>query len=210
MKIGIVGGTGDFGARLATRFVHAGHQVVIGSRKAEKAVEVVANIKANSHTYIELYAGTNADAAAFSDVVFLSIPFEHAASTINDISDVLHDKIIVSNIVPVGKLKSGFFRKAIHDSVGDLIAYMVPADNTVVAALHTIPAHQLTEGNLETFVFMDNFSVFDDIVRMFDSINIKAYDGGNLEDSIIAEDMTVFLLNLNKWNKTGAKSLKLV
>ena len=37
LVIGILGGTGDQGRGLARRFALAGHQVIIGSRSAERA-----------------------------------------------------------------------------------------------------------------------------------------------------------------------------
>ncbi|HET6758113.1 MAG TPA: NAD(P)-binding domain-containing protein, partial [Propionibacteriaceae bacterium] len=42
MKIGILGGTGPQGRGLARRLAAAGHEVVIGSRAAERAEKVAA------------------------------------------------------------------------------------------------------------------------------------------------------------------------
>ena len=69
MKIGIVG-AGNIGASAARLFVKAGHEVAIAnSRGPETLTELVA----------ELGGGANAvtvdEAAAFGDVVFVSIPF---------------------------------------------------------------------------------------------------------------------------------------
>ena len=44
-KIAILGGTGDQGLGLALRFCQAGREVVIGSRKAERAVEAAENVR---------------------------------------------------------------------------------------------------------------------------------------------------------------------
>ena len=38
MNVAVVGGTGDFGLALAERLVEAGHDVVVGSRDAARAV----------------------------------------------------------------------------------------------------------------------------------------------------------------------------
>ena len=84
-------------------------------------------------------------------------------------------------------------------------------DNIIVSALHTIPAKQLADDQkLDTFMFIDREEHYEIMYNLFKSINIIAYDGGSLEESIIAEEMTLFLLNLNLLNKIGAKSLRLV
>ena len=44
--IAILGGTGDQGLGLALRFAKAGRPVVIGSRKAEKAVQAADEVRA--------------------------------------------------------------------------------------------------------------------------------------------------------------------
>jgi predicted dinucleotide-binding enzyme len=55
--IGILGGTGAHGRGLAGRFARVGHEVVIGSRKAERAQAIAAS-------YEGVWGGSNAEAAA--------------------------------------------------------------------------------------------------------------------------------------------------
>ena len=43
--IAILGGTGDQGLGLALRFCQSGRRVIIGSRKAERAVEAAENVR---------------------------------------------------------------------------------------------------------------------------------------------------------------------
>lgn len=211
MKIGIIGGTGSFGQALAARFAFAGHKVYIGSRNKIKAEKVVLKIKETSHVKLDLFGTTNKGATFLSDIVFLSIPYEHMIDTLNDINVNLHNKFIVSNIVPITKMVHRFYRTNINDSVVDIIYELVSTDNTIISALHTIPAKQLANGQrLNTFMFMDESRYYEFMYNLFKCIDIKAYDGGFLAESIIAEEMTVFLLNLNLLNKFGSKSLRLV
>ena len=44
MKISLLGGTGSFAEGLAIRWAKAGHEILIGSRKLEKAQEEVAKM----------------------------------------------------------------------------------------------------------------------------------------------------------------------
>ena len=61
MKIGILGGTGKEGAGLAVRWAQAGHEIVIGSRDAErartKAAELTAPQKKQLLSVIDEYVG---------------------------------------------------------------------------------------------------------------------------------------------------------
>ena len=45
MKVAVIGGTGGQGLGIATRFIQAGQDVVIGSRTVEKAEAAVAKVK---------------------------------------------------------------------------------------------------------------------------------------------------------------------
>jgi predicted dinucleotide-binding enzyme len=60
MRIGIVGGTGPAGRGLALRLAAAGDQVVVGSRQAERAQEIVAGLlEAWPDRPLPIVGGTN-------------------------------------------------------------------------------------------------------------------------------------------------------
>ena len=63
-RIAVIGGTGPQGKGLAYRWVRHGHEVVIGSRSAEKAVatahEVADRVAANG-SYAALWRSWNGD-----------------------------------------------------------------------------------------------------------------------------------------------------
>ena len=66
MKIGIIGGTGPQGLGIAKRLAIAGEDVIVGSRKEEKALTVVeeANEEIKEYNPKELVGMANEDAAA--------------------------------------------------------------------------------------------------------------------------------------------------
>ena len=69
MRIGIIG-TGRIGGTLATQFARLGHEVAVSnSRGAESLADVVAHLGANAR------AATPAEAAAFGELVIVSVPF---------------------------------------------------------------------------------------------------------------------------------------
>ena len=79
--IAILGGTGDQGLGLALRFAKAGRKVVIGSRKEEKALAAVEEVKA-AVPGADVEGYENAEATTKTSLIILSVPFEHTAGTV--------------------------------------------------------------------------------------------------------------------------------
>ena len=74
LVIGILGGTGDQGRGLARRFALAGHLVIIGSRRHERAQDTALQIAQETGNHVRGLA--NADAARESGVVIAAVPWE--------------------------------------------------------------------------------------------------------------------------------------
>ena len=78
-RIAVIGGTGPQGKGLGYRFARHGHTVVLGSRAAEKAVPVAAEVTerlAGVDGAGEVSGASNADALTGADVVLLAIPYD--------------------------------------------------------------------------------------------------------------------------------------
>lgn len=88
MKIGIIG-TGDIGGALARHWGGAGHQLVISSRHPEQlqalAKEIGPNVK----------VGTPREAAAFGDVVLISVPYGATPQVGRDYAAELKGKVVL-------------------------------------------------------------------------------------------------------------------
>jgi 8-hydroxy-5-deazaflavin:NADPH oxidoreductase len=88
MKIGIIG-TGDIGGALARHWGAAGHQLVISSRHPEQlqalAQEIGPNVK----------VGTPREAAAFGDVVLVSVPYGATPQVGRDFAAELKGKVVL-------------------------------------------------------------------------------------------------------------------
>jgi len=89
--IAILGGTGDQGLGLALRFCRSGRRVLIGSRKAERAVEAAENVR-EQVSGADVKGLGNDEAAAGAAIVILSVPFEHTASTVKGIKESLRER----------------------------------------------------------------------------------------------------------------------
>ena len=72
MKIAILGGTGSLGKGLSSRWIKAGHDLIIGSRDLSKAQEVAVELG------LDASAGMlNIDAASNCELACLTVPFAH-------------------------------------------------------------------------------------------------------------------------------------
>ena len=88
MKIGIIG-TGDIGGALARHWGAAGHELLISSRHPEQlqalAKEIGPNVK----------VGTPREAAAFGDVVLVSVPYSATPQIGRDYAAELKGKVVL-------------------------------------------------------------------------------------------------------------------
>ncbi|NNN20107.1 MAG: NAD(P)-binding domain-containing protein, partial [Acidimicrobiaceae bacterium] len=75
MLIGIVGGTGAAGRSLALRFSSLGHQVMLGSRTAEKAKEASHGLLSQDGLVGGISGMTNLQAAG-AEMVFIATPWD--------------------------------------------------------------------------------------------------------------------------------------
>ena len=79
MKIGIVGGTGNFGKGLALRWAKR-HEIYIGSRSLEKAEQTVKDYQLELQNYgvdASFIGTSNRDAIAHAEVIVLTVKFDY-------------------------------------------------------------------------------------------------------------------------------------
>ncbi|NJN55265.1 MAG: NAD(P)-binding domain-containing protein, partial [Anaerolineae bacterium] len=74
MKIAILGGTGDEGFGLGYRWAAAGHEIIIGSRLAEKGASAAADMKTRL-PQANVTGTDNLSAAQQAELVVLSVPY---------------------------------------------------------------------------------------------------------------------------------------
>ena len=88
MKIGIIG-TGDIGGALARHWGAAGHQLVISSRHPEQLQSLADEIGPN------VKVGTAREAAAFGEVVLISVPYGATPQVGRDYAAELKGKVVL-------------------------------------------------------------------------------------------------------------------
>lgn len=189
--IGIIGGTGNLGRGLALRWARASLEIVIGSRYIEKAEKVAKEI--GEKTGGAVRGLTNRDATRVSDVVVLTIPFDGVRSIIEDVSQYLDGKIVISTIVP---------QIFLERSAAEIIKELLPRSTYVASAFHNIGYKALID--LEKEVESDVAVCGDEeakrvAIELAEKIpGVRAFDCGPLEYSRIIENFTHLLIYMNK------------
>ena len=94
MKIGIVG-TGRVGGTLGTAWAKAGHSVMFSSLDLEHDRKLAASVGPNAR------AGTPREAAAFGDVLLISVPYHALPQVGKDLGELLKGKVVIDTCNPV-------------------------------------------------------------------------------------------------------------
>ncbi|MDW8084323.1 MAG: NADPH-dependent F420 reductase [Candidatus Caldarchaeum sp.] len=194
VKAAVIGGTGDMGFGLAVRLAHAGVEVVIGSRKVERAIEAAEKIKAIvKHGNVS--GKINPESVKNCDFVFFSIPYEGLREIAQSVAEFIEkNSVVVSCVVPFVENKS---------SAAEELAELLPAGTRLVSALHTVSASLLTDldkpVDSDTFLFGDDKEAKKQVAKLLSKIaGLRPVDGGPLKNSKYGELFTRFLVGINK------------
>jgi NADPH-dependent F420 reductase len=208
--VAVIGGTGPQGKGLGYRFARHGHDIVLGSRAAEKA-EAVAD-EVNQRLVGVADAGTarglaNEDAVAVADVILLAVPYDGHDELVASLP--LAGKTVISCVNPLAFDKRGAHGLVINNGEGSAAesAAALQPEATVVGAFHNVAAPSLW-GEDE---FLD-----EDVVVVGDSVEAKevamqlasavtgrpGIDGGKLRLARVLEPLTAVLISINRRYKT--------
>jgi len=205
MQIALLGGTGDIGEGLALRMARdTDHEVVVGSRTAEKARDAAADYEATLADHgvdADLGAAENPEAAAGADVVVLSVPAYHLVDTVESVADDLSG-VLVSPAVGLKRDEEGLhYNPPGVGSVTELAAGAAPDGVPVVGAYHNLAAGRLAD--LEADLDWDVPVVADDegarrtVLDLTSGLaGLRPLDAGGLANASEVEALTPLLINL--------------
>jgi hypothetical protein len=201
LTLGLLGGTGPQGRGLALRFAVAGHRVLLGSRDAERARSVVAELLAGRD--LPVSGVGNADAAAGADAVFLICPFEGQAALLPDLAEAIGDKVVVDMINPLGWDERGAYPLDVPEGSAAEQAQALLPRARVTAAFHHAPPRLL--GDLDLEVDTDVLVAGDDpeakavVLRLADQIpGCRGIDAGPLRLARQLEGFTAVVVGVNR------------
>jgi NADPH-dependent F420 reductase len=211
-KIAIVGGTGDLGSGLAKRWARAGHEIVIGSRDAGRAVDTALQFNAEAET-TSISGMENGDAAAAGKIVVLTVPYENHTPTLETIRDKVQGKIVIDVTVPLMPPKVRTVQLPEGGSCSKAAQAQLGADVRVVSAFQNVAAAHLAD--LEHDIDCDVLVCGNDkdarevVVKLAEDASMKAWHAGVIANSAIAEALTSALIFMNRHYKIDGAGIRI-
>jgi NADPH-dependent F420 reductase len=205
-RIAVIGGTGPQGKGLAYRWARHGHEVVIGSRHAGKAIAIaqqVADRIVDEGGAPMVSGASNAAAAGGAEVVVLAVPYDGHDELVTSLAGELAGKTIVSCVNPLGFDKGGPYGLDIEGSAAESAAAIVP-EATVVGAFHHVSAVSLWSDaaylDHEDVLVCGDSAEGKEIAReLARSVTSRSgIDAGRLRLARQLEPLTAVLISINK------------
>ena len=208
--IAVLSGTGKEGPGLALRWAYNGYSVLIGSRQAEKAEAIAAEL--NQTLGKEIVRGFDNDQAArLADISILTVLQSAHQPALEGLRDALQGKILVDATARVD------FRDPhppAPPSAGEIAQQILGPGVRVVAALQTVPAHALKHNlgqplDFDVLVCANDVGAAQQVMYLIDGADMRACYAGKLDNAVVVEGITSILISVNKHYKIKTASVRI-
>jgi NADPH-dependent F420 reductase len=200
VKIAIIGGTGPEGSGLGFRWAAAGHEVLIGSRKAEKGEQVAAELVAKEPEF-RIVGMDNETAVSQADIAVLAVPYTAQAATLESVKEQLAGKLLITVVAPTGEKKVRVYRLESGLSAAEEAQQQLGEDVRVVAAFQNIGAHNLLDLDykLDCDVLVCGEKAADKAVaiQLANEAGLRGVNAGSLQNASVVEGLTSLLIFVN-------------
>jgi 8-hydroxy-5-deazaflavin:NADPH oxidoreductase len=211
IKIAILGGTGPEGIGLAVQLAAVGHEIVLGSRSADRAAEAASLVEArlDDTDFTAIRAAENEFACDAAELIFLTVPYAGQGPMLELVGPSMQDKIAVNVIAPL------------RFAGGQAIASPPPAGSAAeeareqcpgarwVAGFHTLPASELARRDAildaDALICGDDGEAKSGVIAIANQMpGIRGVDAGPLSAARYLEGATALLINMNRLHKAHA------
>ncbi|MDQ1249103.1 MAG: 8-hydroxy-5-deazaflavin:NADPH oxidoreductase [Actinomycetota bacterium] len=204
LTVGVVGGTGEQGRGLATRWATAGLRVIIGSRIEARATAAAVEVGQAIGAPGAVLGMVNADCAEAADVVLVAVPWASHADTVAALAGPLAGKVVIDCVNPLGFDKQGAYPLPVPEgSAAGQAAELLP-ESRVVAAFHHVSAKLLadlsmTEVPSDVLVLGDDREATDTVQALAALIpGMRGVYAGRLRNAGQVEALTANLISINR------------
>jgi hypothetical protein len=223
-RIALVGGTGGLGKALCLAWCKD-NQVVIGSRRLEKAQETLNAVKQRmrelglSDYSSNISASTNSEAIKNSSLIVLTLPHDVDEKFILELAPYIQPGSVVVSPVSPFTLQGGSFQSIFRFKGGLPISFAewvrdLLGTERVVSTLQTFPASRFyREGtiNCDIPVAGDDHDAVHTTMEYLSQISgVRPIYVGPLSVSLQLELMTPLLLNVERFSRIRSPAIKLV
>jgi len=202
----VLGGAGEEGFGLALRWAMAGHQVIVGSRSPDRAVEAARTIAQTAGRPVRVSGLSNENAVLQTDVIVLTVPFTALLDTLKTVKPSFKPGQVLVNVsVPLETAIGGRATRTVGvwaGSAGELAASVVPKTVSVVTAFNNVSAELLRDPSkpvdCDVLVCSNDENAKRIVLDLVKSIaGARGFDAGALENSRTVEQITALLVSLN-------------
>ena len=197
--LAILGGTGKEGPGLALRWAHAGYQVIIGSRQAEKALATAEQL--NQELGIDSICGmVNDEAARAADICVLTVVAAAHQPAVEGLKEALQGKVLVDATARVDFRDP---KPPKQPAAARLAQDILGSGVRVVAAFQNVPASTLrkdldTPVKTDVLVCSDDVEAGEQVVALAEAAGMRAFYSGGLDNAVTVEGITALLISMNK------------
>jgi len=202
MSVGILGGTGPAGQALAARLASVDEQVLLGSRQAERAAAIVAELVGKWPEHRLAMEGVANEDACAADLVVVATPWEGAAPLVETLRDRLHGKVVISMVNALERV--GNELQALMPPRGSIaVAVQQAAPGALVSgAFHHVPARGLADLraplDADVLVCSDHPEATKATIDLVSSLpGCRGIDAGSLSAAAAIEAFTAVLIGIN-------------
>jgi NADPH-dependent F420 reductase len=187
---------------VAVRLAEAGIRVTVGSRDAERAAHIVAELRDKVPELAAMLEGADNAGAAAAEMVVVATPWDSVVPTVRALRELLAGKVVVS--MANALLKEGKEMLSLVPPRGSVAAAVQAAlpDSLVSAAFHHLPASEMEnlESGLEADVLVcsDHPAATTATVGLVEQIRgLRPLDAGSLNQAAAIEAFTAVCITLN-------------
>lgn len=209
MSIGILGGTGPAGQALAVRLASVDEQVLLGSRQAERAALIAAELSGKWPEHRLAIDGVVNEDACRADLVVIATPWEGAPPLAASLRNHLEGKVLVSMVNALERV--GTELQALMPPRGSIaVAVQQAAPGALVAgAFHHVPARGLADLpaplDADVLVCSDHAEATAATIDLVSCLpGCRGIDAGSLSAAAAIEAFTAVLIGINVKHRVHA------
>lgn len=211
--IAVLGGTGAEGSGLALRWAAKGHEVILGSRSAERAAATAAQLAAKAGSGARLRGATNVDAARAASVIVLAVPHTAQVATAEEVKAELAGKLLIDVTVPLIPPRVDRVQIPGGESAVLALQRRLGAEVRIVSAFQNVSAEHLHDLahpiDCDVLVCGDDAQARETVIALAQDAGMRGLHAGVLANSLAAEALTSVLIAINKRYKVPGSGIRI-